>query len=148
MTASTSTPPLALEKRVIVTGATVQARYTLRAVEGRTLTGRWAGQWDLALTAGNAPDRYLTLPGRPSLGSSGRTREGSSVALVDEWVGIEASLSWDPEAELAWGPVETISVSESGYERIYQGTALLFTWPLDGRGVDAELTVGLTVSRR
>jgi hypothetical protein len=26
--------------------------------------------------------------------------------------------------------VETVSLSESGFERIYQGSALLFAWPL------------------
>ena len=50
--------------------------------------------------------------------------------LVDEWAGLEARLEWIPPAELAWGPVETVSVSEGGFERIYQGTAYLLTWPL------------------
>jgi hypothetical protein len=26
--------------------------------------------------------------------------------------------------------VETVSLSETGFERIYQGSALLFAWPL------------------
>jgi alpha-amylase len=114
-------------KLVSVTGAAVRADYRLTLGEA----ARWAVQWNLALTAGVGPDRYLTLPGRPSLDSSGRTSDVESVTLVDEWIGVEACLSWSPDAELAWGPVETISVSEAGFERLYQGLALLLTWPME-----------------
>jgi hypothetical protein len=39
--------------------------------------------------------------------------------------------------------VETVSVSEAGFERIYQGLALLLAWPLGGdrRDLSMELTV-------
>ena len=85
-------------------------------------------QWNLALTAGEAPGRYLTLPDRPHLATRGRTTAVSEVALVDEWAGVEARLRWSPGAELAWAPVETVSASEGGYERIFQGTALVLVW--------------------
>jgi alpha-amylase len=108
-------------------------------------------QWNLALTAGDAPDRYLALPGRPSLGSAGRATV-PEVTLVDEWIGVEARLRWSLGADLAWGPVETVSVSEAGFERIYQGTALLLTWSLDACPQDSdgwrELWTELTVASR
>ncbi|MGH7348062.1 MAG: alpha-amylase/4-alpha-glucanotransferase domain-containing protein, partial [Candidatus Rokuibacteriota bacterium] len=141
--------PLALEKRVTIRDATLQVRYHLRPPPGQRLTGRWAVQWNLALTAGNAPDRYLDLAGRPTLGSSGRATDRSAVTLVDEWAAVEARLQWSPAAELAWGPVETVSLSEGGFERIYQGTALLLVWRLDvGPGAEATLETALTLARR
>jgi alpha-amylase len=129
-------------KDVTVADTTVRADYRLTTAEA----GRWAVQWNLTLTAGEAPGRYLTLAGRPSLGSMGRTAEAASVTLVDEWVGVQARLDWRAGAELAWGPVETISVSEGGFERIYQGLALLLTWPLAG-GEEAVWT-SVTVDAR
>jgi hypothetical protein len=135
-------PALHVDKRVSIRGATVTARYRLAGAAG----GRWAVQWNLALSAGEAPGRYLTLPGQPSLGSAGRSASVSEVTLVDEWLGLQARLAWTPGAELAWGPVETISVSEAGFERIYQGTALLLTWPIVG--ASAELTTSLEVQPR
>ena len=63
---------------------------------------------------------------------------------MDEWVGVRAEIAWSAGAELAWGPVETISVSEGGFERIYQGLALLLTWPIEAGAV--ELWTALTVS--
>jgi alpha-amylase len=129
-----------LVKRVRVQGATVRADYRLRP----DAPGRWAVQWNLALTAGEAPGRYLTLPERPSLASTGRVTGVRAVALVDEWIGVQARLTWSAGAELAWGPVETVSVSEAGFERIYQGLALLLTWPLAGAPV--ELWTAVSVS--
>jgi alpha-amylase len=106
-------------------------------------------QWNLALTAGHATDRYLDLAGHPTLGSSGRASDLAGVSLVDEWAGVEARLQWSPAAELAWGPVETVSLSEGGFERIYQGTALLLVWPLDvGSNEERTLEAAVTVARR
>jgi len=121
----------------------------VRPAAGQRVTGRWAVQWNLALTAGNAPDRYFDLAARPTLGSSGRARDRTEVTLVDEWAAVEARLRWTHAAELAWGPVETVSLSEGGFERIYQGTALLLVWSLDvGAGEERILETALTVARR
>jgi hypothetical protein len=147
----TPTPeaPLAVEKHVTIRGSTVDVVYRLRSTADRRLRGRWGVQWNLALTAGNAPDRYLDLAARPSLGSSGREPALSAVSLVDEWVGVETRLGWSPATELAWGPVETVSVSEGGFERIYQGTALLLAWPVDLEpGGEVALGVAATLTRR
>jgi alpha-amylase len=103
-------------------------------------------QWNLALSAGEAPGRYLTLPGQPSLGSAGRVTDVTEVTLVDEWLKLEARLKWSAGAELAWGPVETVSVSEAGFERLYQGIALLLSWRVTG--ATAEMSTSVTVVDR
>jgi alpha-amylase len=132
--------PLSIDKRVRVRDAVLTARYRLAAQPGR-LEGRWGVQWNLALSAGDAPGRYLTAPGRPSLGSAGRLTGEREIALVDEWLGLAARLAWTPAAEATWGPVETVSVSEAGFERIYQGLALLLLWPLGGEAREMEITL-------
>ncbi len=139
---ATGEAPLEVDKLVSVRGATISARYRLSGA----LDGRWGVQWNLALSAGNAEGRYLTLPERPALGSAGRRAGLLDVTLVDEWLGLQARLSWSAGAELAWGPVETVSVSEAGFERLYQGIALLLTWPVSG--TTAELTTALEVQAR
>jgi alpha-amylase len=69
--------------------------------------------------------------------------------MIDEWAAVEARLQWSPAAELGWGPVETVSLSEGGFERIYQGTALLLVWRL-AAAPDAETTLeaSVTLARR
>jgi alpha-amylase len=141
--------PAALEKRVTIRDATLEVDYRLRPAADARLTGRWAVQWNLALTAGHAPDRYLDLAGRPTLGSTGHQAGRSAVTMIDEWAAVEAQLRWSPAADLGWGPVETVSLSEGGFERIYQGTALLLVWRLDvAPGDECRLTATLRLARR
>ena len=131
---------LDVDKRVRIDDAALATRYRVARTDG-PLDGRWGVQWNLALSAGDAPGRYLTLTGQPSLGSTGRQPAVDEVTLVDEWLGLAARLACAPVAELAWGPVETVSVSEAGFERIYQGLALLLLWPLHGGHHEMEVTL-------
>lgn len=141
--------PVGVEKTVTIREATVEVRYRLGAPAGMAgVSGQWAVQFNLALTAGDAPRRYLTATGRPSLGSTGGERGTSGVALVDEWIGVRVRLEWAPVADLAWGPVQTVSLSEAGFERIYQGTALLVVWPVElFAGETRELSASITLER-
>jgi alpha-amylase len=139
-------PALTVDKRVTIHGDRVTARYRVSGTASGPV--RWGVQWNLALTAGEG-GRYLDLEGRPPLRSQGRRGGLRGVALVDEWAGLVAELTWSPEAELGWGPVETVSVSESGFERIYQGTALLVTWALSDLSWSQEdITITLTLTPR
>ena len=109
--------------------------------------GRWAVQWNLALTAGDASGRYLRLADRPALRSRGGVQGLYAIGLCDEWIGVEIGLEWVEPAHVGWGPVETVSISEGGFERIYQGTALLITWPLGiARGREWAQRVTLTLT--
>ena len=67
---------------------------------------------------------------------------------MDEWAAVEAG-SVQSRGRAAWGPVETVSLSESGFERIYQGTAVLIVWSVDLEpGGECELSATLTLARR
>lgn len=125
--------PLVIQKTVSVPPASPEMRvgYRLGWTGEDALRGRWGIQWNLALTAGEAPSRYLRLPGRPSPGSRGEVEGRLAVSLVDEWVGAEVTLEWSRAARVGWAPVETVSMSEAGFERIYQGTAIFLCWPVE-----------------
>lgn len=124
--------PLRVDKRVRVDadGAAVRVRYRLTWRGAQPLEARWATQLNLTLTAGDAPGRYFRVAGSPSLGSRGALSHAGSLTLADEWVGCEVEIAWSEPGEAGWAPIETVSLSESGYERIYQGSAILVSWPL------------------
>ena len=124
--------PMALQKSLVVAAddPVVAAGYRLRWEGEAPLDARWAVQCNLTLSAGDAPGRYFRVAGRPSLGSRGRLEGAHGLAMVDEWLGGEIALSFSAPAEVAWAPVETVSLSESGFERIYQGSAVLVVWPV------------------
>jgi len=122
--------PLRVEKRVSISSeqAEVRAEYRLHWHGKDPVEGRWAVQLNLTLTAGEAEGRYYRVEGRPSLGSRGALGGAQTLSLVDEWIGGEIGLAWSAGAHIGWAPIETVSLSESGFERIYQGSALLLTW--------------------
>jgi alpha-amylase len=138
--------PLAVEKRIRLgaAGAGIQARYGLRWSGDEPLAGTWAVQLNLALTAGDAPGRYYRLPGSPSLGSRGGIAGVTTLTLVDEWIGCEVEIGWSGAGGAGWAPIETVSLSEAGFERIYQGSAILISWPLQlppGGSWEGELRI-------
>ena len=138
--------PLGVEKRVRIgtAGAGLCSCYRLTWGGSEPLQGRWATQLNLALTAGDAPGRYYRLPGSPSLGSRGAISQAKALTLVDEWVGCEVELAWSEPGDAGWAPIETVSLSEAGFERIYQGSAVLVSWPVTlqpGASWEVELRV-------
>ncbi|MBI3626106.1 MAG: DUF1926 domain-containing protein [Candidatus Rokubacteria bacterium] len=143
--------PLLVEKTVTVveTRAEVDVAYRLRWTGTARLSGRWAAQWNLALTGGDAPARYYRLPGLPSLKNRGLASNQTDVGLVDEWIGLAVTLAWGQPATLAWAPVETVSLSEAGVERIFQGSSLLLAWPVSlDPGDEWEERITLSVDER
>jgi alpha-amylase len=140
--------PLRLQKtiRVPLRGGSLDVVYRIEW-DGEPLDGRWAVQWNVALTAGDAPGRYYEVPGRPSLGSRGRIPDRRALEMVDEWLGGAVRLEWSAPGEVAWAPVETVSLSEAGFERIFQGSCVLVSWPVDLRpGQPWEVSLRATVT--
>jgi 4-alpha-glucanotransferase len=138
--------PLAVEKniRIGVSPGGVRAGYRLTWNGDEPLESTWAVQLNLTLTAGDAPGRYYRLPGSPSLGSRGSSSRAASLTLVDEWIGCEVEIGWSGGGTVGWAPIETVSLSEAGFERIYQGSAILVSWPLTlppGGSWDGELHI-------
>lgn len=95
--------------------------------------GFWfAVELNLTLLAGDDPGRTYVFPGLAPqdrrLVSSGMLPEVESLSLRDEGLGFEVSLDVSPAAQLWRFPLETVSHSEEGFEKTYQGSVLLFHW--------------------
>ncbi len=83
------------------------------------------------LLAPDAPDRYfLANEVRRPLEFRGEI-EAPRLLIVDEWQRVKISLQARPEPRWWIVPVETISQSETGFERVYQGSAILVVWKID-----------------
>jgi alpha-amylase len=105
---------------------------------------------NINLLAGDAPDRYYDIRGHQledrKLASVGELQNVSEIQLIDEWVGIKVVLKTDRNFNLWRFPVETVSLSEGGFERIFQGSCLLLYWPLDlepGREFRVNVELGI-----
>jgi alpha-amylase len=83
------------------------------------------------LLAPSAPDRYFMANGvRRQLDFRGEI-DASNLMLIDEWQGVKISLDAQPRPRWWIVPIETISQSELGFERVYQGSAILAVWKID-----------------
>jgi alpha-amylase len=51
------------------------------------------------------------------------------MGLRDQVSGFGVSLSLSPRGQLWRFPLETVSQSEGGFQKTYQGTVFLFHWP-------------------
>lgn len=106
---------------------------------GKTPPDGWHLDVELALTI-DAIDGQRGIAvgrGRPRpITGQGRAR-GRAIALVDRVRGAIWKAALDRAGALAFHPIETVSVSEDGFERIFQGTSLHLALPLgellDGR---------------
>lgn len=80
------------------------------------------------LLAPNVPDRYIEFAGeRKPLEWSGVV-EGQRVRLVDEWQDVAVEIEARGASQLWISPIETVSESEEGFERVYQGSQILGVW--------------------
>ncbi len=90
----------------------------------------------LSFLAGDAPDRYFDIPGREisggrNLASSGVEEEVALLRMVDEWLDLSLKMEFSPGTDVWRYPIETVSNSDSGFERVYQGSAVVAVRKLD-----------------
>jgi hypothetical protein len=112
----------------------LEIHYTLTNLERTPVQIRFGVEFNVGMLAGTAHDRYYEIEGRrpadPRLASIGEDRLISRVRLVDEWLGVEAALGFSLPATFWRFPIETVSLSESGFERLYQSSVLIPHWSL------------------
>ena len=69
------------------------------------------------------------IDGNIGFASTGEVKGITELRLIDEYTGIEAVIKLDGPTTLLRHPVHTVSLSEGGFEKIFQGSCLLFLFP-------------------
>jgi len=83
------------------------------------------------LLAPTEPDRFFETPaGRQNLRFSG-TLPGPILRMEDGWQRVRVALHAPLMDEFWVAPIETVSESEEGFERVYQGSQILAIWRPD-----------------
>lgn len=98
---------------------------------GSTAIGaRPAVEWSVMLLGGGNPAAFWEIDGARTPHDA--ARRASSVACLRSGntdLGLVIETEVEPPAEVWIAPIETVSNSESGVERTYQGSQLLCLWP-------------------
>jgi alpha-amylase len=126
---------LVFEKRIRMTAdqARVEIEHRITSAERAPVEFRHGLEFNFTMLAGDADDRWITVDGvkplvQPNLGGRGVHAGVRAVSLHDAWEPLSVHLAWTRPADLWRLPIDTISQSESGFERVYQGTCLLPQW--------------------
>ncbi len=82
-------------------------------------------QWNITLLAGESPDRWLAVGDQAlEMNARGELDDVTAFSLNDAWQNLGVDFEISEPTSLWHYPVETVSQSEGGFERTYQGTAL------------------------
>lgn len=138
--------PIRLQKRITLdTGASrLRIRYDITHSGSNACDVLFGTEFSVNFLTGGAPDRYYHSEerslDRPMLGVRGVETDLKNFALRDEWQQLEAGFSLAEAGNFYFFPLETVSQSECGLERVHQGSVVLAAWPL-------RLEPGATVQR-
>jgi alpha-amylase len=108
----------------------LEQRVTIENRGNTALSVRLGIEWTIMLLGGGGnPDAWWEVNGDPS------RHDGAGVGLAltrlaqgNRWLGVEIETTLDRPADAWYAPIETVSNSEAGFERVYQGSALLLSW--------------------
>lgn len=107
-------------------------KYSITSLHNKPITLWFGVEFATSLLAGNAPDRNYLVPGQTlqdsKLASIGAIDNIKKIQLRDDWLGIQTSFETSREADFWRYPIETISMSEAGFERVYQCSIVMPNW--------------------
>jgi 4-alpha-glucanotransferase len=109
-----------------------------------------ATEWNLDLLGGghNPAAYYEVGADRTAHDVGGELLDTRGIAFGNDYEGVRIEARAEPDARLTWFPVETVSNSEAGFERSYQGSCMLFRWPVSlARGERRTFKVAFDVAQ-
>lgn len=114
--------------------AVLEIEYVIRNLARHELHSPFGVEWNLSLMAPNSAKHVFELPGtdvknRP-LSETAEHTGVRDVRLADRSEDVSARFEFGDPVKLWRAPVESVSLSESGFERIFQSVALLLLWEL------------------
>ncbi len=131
------TSPLTVEKTYTVQtlAAAFACHYRLTNTSEAPAAFVFASEWNVNLQGGGHNDQcYTWMPDRNTLTPFHDLPEqfaaASELHMGNTYRDTDLYLILSPAADLWKLPIETVSNSVDGFERVYQGTSLIARWPL------------------
>jgi hypothetical protein len=128
--------PMTLRKTIRLDGGRLDPELTIELVVHHRGASAIEARLGLELVAhmlggGANPAAWYDVGGvRSAHDGSGEVETVEAIAYGNDWLGISVEARPEPAAAAWWSPIETVSNSESGFERVYQGSTLLISWPV------------------
>jgi hypothetical protein len=141
--------PVTVEKRLTLKPGSnrLDVAYTVTNSDSGDLSKRFGIETNWGFAGGNEDHTYLRIGfGRYALDEITANDEVEDFSITSELWGIEVDVETNRPATLWRFPLETVSASEAGFERNYQGTTILMWWPIKlapGRSWEVRLSLSL-----
>ncbi len=107
----------------------LKVEYEIKTLNGHRTWANFALENNFNFQAGHAEDRFIMVDNRRNensfLDSLGQYGHASSYVVTDQYRNIAVALISDRPAEIWHLPIYTVSLSEGGFEKVYQGTTLV-----------------------
>lgn len=118
--------------RLAPDASSLHIAYTIANTGDHAVNFQFGMDWAVNFLAGNAHDRYYESAdvalGKPVLSERASHAGMSHIALCDEYTNLRFDLRFSAPATVHRFPLETVSQSEGGQERVYQGSVVLPSW--------------------
>lgn len=141
--------PLTITKTITLKpdASSFEIGYDLTQTGSSHLRALFGVEFAANLLSGTAFDRYYRSDDRDlhytKLGEIGCDEALHHIAMRDEWMRVECGFRIPGAARVYRFPIETVSQSENGQERVYQGSVIVPCWWVDcspGQTVSCRIT--------
>lgn len=115
-------------------GSSLAVDYLFRCLDQGPVSTLYGCEFNLTLYSDQDNGRYYRLPetgARREVAETGTEDNLSRFELVNLPDGISVLFSFSVPVSVWFFPLMTVSKSEEGFERTYQGSSLLFLFPMD-----------------
>ncbi|MCF7796250.1 MAG: DUF1926 domain-containing protein [Lentisphaeria bacterium] len=142
--------PVTLQKTVTMSDQGLRFEIAIKNTSEHAIRGFYGNEFNFGLLGGNSPDRYYELNGdadtRCTLNTKAENEGVREVRVASEWDNFAIALEFLDPVRLWRAPVETVSMSEAGFERVYQASGVLPLWHFDlAPGKSQKISFSLTV---
>jgi len=143
--------PVKLRKEFQVADSrTISANYTLHKPLNDLPPILFATELNFTLLAGHDSSRYYQWgdvgKGKVLMDARETIQETTDISLVDEAFGFRVRIKTAPAARLMMQPIETVSQSEKGFDKLYQGSNIWISWkPLWDKDNKAKFSVCISL---
>jgi len=120
-----------IEKRLLIKGNEIEVKYLVANLGKNAFEAKFGIEFNLILPCCDGVDGFYDIPVKDKgFGSSGEIAGVRQISLVDQWTKMRLDFSFDKDTSMWRFPIETVSISEAGFERIFQGSCIIFFWDI------------------
>lgn len=137
-----------LVKELLLSDSELEVRVSITNEDKKSLAGIYSCELNFSMLGGHVSDRYYEVnakKARPKfLDSTAQKSRVRSLGLASEPDGFRVEVIFTRPVNLWHFPVETVSRSEAGFERIYQSSVVMPFWSLHlkpGDGFESQFAI-------